>query len=470
MNKITRAFLLIMSSMSIAMVFIPMVNGAVSPAPKPNAKKIEIEDPLLEDDLFETSLLEEDEKKKNAESNDMIKGDTPLEENHVIEASPILTPPPTQSKVEEANKVENIKDSENNKIQLNSDSPLNSKMNAESKPIAPDSDKINNLETNNHNDSIKAKSSTKEQSNFNLDPLQDSNKSVQKSVKNQKNLMSKSELGNQKEDQPLEILPRWDPKDPRKGFIEAKDDDAYYYKEESSDSNEKIYNDDNKTKPKARNYAKGLQSVASDGSYLYTIEESEIEGSTSVRVASMPPLPIENKRGISYEDVYGTSPMTVVLFDYDWLAFRKFGHWILSVGTGIGMKDGPGRFIDNYDVAKEVYTLYVLLNHISFVYRFQYSKKPWFVPYVSAGAVPTILIERRDDNKRNKAAFSPSIQGSGGVRINIGQMDSYGGGQLDAEYGINNMWLDVEFRRLQSFSKEIDISSNLFNIGLGFDF
>jgi hypothetical protein len=141
----------------------------------------------------------------------------------------------------------------------------------------------------------------------------------------------------------------------------------------------------------------------------------------------------------------------------------------LSLGTGIGQVEGAGRFKDDGTEALERYTFYTMINHISFTYRFQYTDHPWLVPYVSGGAVPSLLIERRDDNKIKKI-FVASAQVSAGARFNIGKFDSYGSASLDSEYGINNMWLDLEIRRIQSFNKKIDISSNLLNAGLGFDF
>lgn len=265
------------------------------------------------------------------------------------------------------------------------------------------------------------------------------------------------------------VIPRWNPQDPRKGFKSIDEEGVYHYEEDTAEG-ERQYSGDYKVVPKNSNYKRGLLYVTSDGSYVYRGTESDIEGSVSVRFAQLPPLPFENELGITYEMVYGTQSIGLVLMDYDWLSFKKFGHWVISIGTGFGQVEGPGRFVDDGSEAQERYTLYVLLNHISFVYRFQYSTHPWFVPYFSGGAVPAILAERRDDNERNKSKFIPAAQASGGVRFNIGGLDTYGSATLDAEYGVNNMWLDVELKRVQSFDSKIDISSNLINLGLGFDF
>lgn len=265
----------------------------------------------------------------------------------------------------------------------------------------------------------------------------------------------------------------WNPRSPEKGFLTASDDDdSYYYKEESSDSDEREYKGESRVTPKKSTYKKGLMKVTSDGSYVYKIDESPLDGSASLRFTNMPPLPLVHEiagQVITFDDIYGDSPFTLTLIDYDWLAFRQLGHWVISVGTTIGNKTGQGRFIDDASLAFEKYTLWVFLNHISLTYRFQYSPHPWFVPYFSGGFVPAFFYESRDDNKRNKFKFIPAAQASGGIRFNIGRMDDYGAGILDAEYGINNFWIDVEYRRIQSVGSKVDISSNLINVGLGFD-
>lgn len=448
MNKINKRILFIFSFL---LVMTLSQSNYAAPNTKPVPKKIEIDDPLLEDDLFQESLMEEDAKVKSGPSDITIQSNTPVEENPIVEAPPPPSAPPPAAELPSIN---------------GSSTPVEKSQTVETQKITPSDLKSvpplkKQAEIETLDNELEEKSSLKKSQSI--------ESHAKNKMKGRENEIEVIKPGSVSSNKSVEVLPRWNPRDPRKGFVSS-DDDGYYYKEESDDGSAKEYGDDHKIKPKSSNYAKGLESVTSDGSYLYAIEESEIEGSASVRIASLPAIPLVNELGITYEDVYGNVPMTVALLDYDWLSFRNFGHWVLSVGTGIGTVDGNGRFIDNFEEAREVYSLYILLNHITFIYRFQYIKKPWFVPYVSFGAVPAILFERRDDDKRNKFAFSPSAHGSAGVRMNLGKLDTYGGGQLDAEYGINNMWLDVEFRRLQSFSENIDISSNLINVGLGFDF
>lgn len=426
------------------------VFSASKPQKKPPLKDSEFNDPFLEE---EADIEAEKEELENEELK--ARGNTPLEENKMPD------PPPE-------------------KIQANKDKSEDPIEQMDKNAESGVTQKDNSVDS----DSTSASASTSESSPKEVSPTR--KKTAKQLIENNdrdnpNDVIVDSEAtamvsgGDEAEEGSPQVhttaaLPKWNPQDPHKGFVSADDDGVYHYKEDSA-SIEKEYKEDYRFVPKNSNYKHGLLYVTSDGSYVYSGEDSEKEGSASLRVAQMPPLPLENETtGITFEDMYGDQPLTVVMFDYDWLNFRRFGQWILSIGTGFAQTSGPGHFVDDFSEANEKYTLYVLLNHISFIYRFQYSDHPWFVPYVSFGGIPALLAERRDDNKRNKSKFVPAAQGSGGIRFNIGKLDTYGAANLDAEYGINNMWLDLEFRRIQSFDKKIDISNNLINMGLGFDF
>lgn len=269
-----------------------------------------------------------------------------------------------------------------------------------------------------------------------------------------------------------EVALPWGGKDSTKGFVEETEDGSYIYRESKGDD-ERYYETDEKVVPKKENFDRGLVSVTNDGSYYYKGEDSELTGSASLRFSRMPPLIYARELdtfSLDYETIYGGDPIPLVLLDYDLFRLQGFGHWVLTIGTGVGQKEGPGFFRDTGEKARERYTLYFLLNHVSFVYRFQYSPHPWIVPYIGAGGMPVVLYEKRDDNERNKSAFISASQFMGGLRLNVGNIDSHGSSSMDAEYGINNFWLDVEYRRLQSLGETIDISNNLLNVGVGFDF
>lgn len=407
--------------------------ASAAPKKKPVLLDDEFNDPLLE-----LQAQEEVEQKAMEEEALEAREGTPLEENKLPE------PPPMNASEDVLSLADQEPETEQKKVKNSEPSSLVKK----SKPAKG-------------NEQSSVEVSAPDNSLVDA-PLVDPNPS-------DSNQLIESLNQQQEEEQKTAVLPRWNPRDPSKGFESADDDGSYYYDENAPDS-ERFYDDNLKIVPRPENYKRGLLSVSGDGSYMYAGEDSELEGSASVRVAQMSPIPFENEAGFTYADFYGENAVPVVLIDYDWLALRRFGQWVISIGTGIGMAGGAGRFLDTGDEAREKYTLYIVLNHISFLYRMQYSTHPWIVPYFSGGGVPAILYEHRDDNKGNRYEFVPAVQATGGVRFNIGKFDSSGVANLDAEYGINNLWLDAEVRRIQSFNERIDISNNLINVGLGFDF
>jgi hypothetical protein len=254
-------------------------------------------------------------------------------------------------------------------------------------------------------------------------------------------------------------LQKWDPKDPKKGF-EGEDDDGNYYYEAVDAGTEKDASDDVVIEPKKENYEKGLQSVMKDGSYLFETEESEQSGSFSMRFGSMAAPEIINEEDVYYVDIYSDKALNVLFLDYS-LQAQMFGKWGLTIGSGVGQSTAPGRFRSNpIEEALEKYTIYMLPNHLSFSYRFQYTKKPYFAPYISGGFCNYAFIEKRDDNRKMKGIFARP-----GIFCN-----TYTAFSLDSEYGINNIWLDLEYKVVKGLQENRDISANIINGGISFDF
>ena len=60
--------------------------------------------------------------------------------------------------------------------------------------------------------------------------------------------------------------------------------------------------------------------------------------------------------------------------------------------------------------------------------------------------------------------------GGGGILINITRWSREIDFIMDREYGINNMWLAAEFRTVHSLNEDLDVSSDIFNIGISVDY
>lgn len=261
---------------------------------------------------------------------------------------------------------------------------------------------------------------------------------------------------------------KFNPKDPEKGF-EGEDSEGAYYYEGEHNNNEKFVGD-LEVVPKKENYDKGLKSVLSDGSYLFESDESSQSGSFSLRAGMLPPPQITNAEDFSYSEIYSDKSLGLLIFEYSWEA-QFLGKWGLTFGTGLGQTSTHGRFrSDPTQEALERFTLYIMPNHLSLTYRMQFTRSPYLVPYFTGGVCNFAFIEKRDDKPKFNGIFARGVQAAGGIKFNIGGLDQNASESLEAEYGINNVWLDLEYKVIKGAQSDRDISANMFNGGISFDF
>lgn len=265
--------------------------------------------------------------------------------------------------------------------------------------------------------------------------------------------------------------PVWDGKSSDKGFLSEDEEGNYYYKTAEDDGSVEVKKEEESYEPSQAAKEGGLVSVLKDGSHLYKVEESEKDGGFSFRFGSLSAPNFKGTSGVSFSDIYGDKPLFSFLLDYEWHLTEKAGQLGFMIGTGFSTSSGNGRFsTDIATEAEERYTLYIFLNHLSLVYRMQFSDHPWIVPYVSGGFMPVGLLETRDDNITPKAVSAMAAHGSGGIKFNLSRLDYESQFNLDSEYGINNLWFDIEFKTIQGLSKTRDLTSTLMSAGVGFDY
>lgn len=222
--------------------------------------------------------------------------------------------------------------------------------------------------------------------------------------------------------------------------------------------------------------AKGLLRINKDGSYQYKVGYKLKSQSSSLRVGSLTPPRIA---GVStatgtkdYKDYYGSGNIFALFYDYEWQPFTKFGRLGLNIGSGFATTRGNGYFKTKTDEsqAPEVYSLYVVPLSTYLVYRFEYARRQWVVPYLKGGGTYFGLVELRDDNKTPVFAGAPAAGGGGGLHFSISALDAKSAFALDREYGISDMYFTVEAMALQGLSKEIDFSTQTINAGITVDF
>jgi hypothetical protein len=177
-----------------------------------------------------------------------------------------------------------------------------------------------------------------------------------------------------------------------------------------------------------------------------------------------------NGSDLSYGDFYGSGNLTGLDFIYEWQPFKSFGKAGIQFGGGLAVASGRGYFAsgDNREPL-EGFTLFSIPVFAGIIYRFEFVKRQWFVPYATGGLIYNALIEYRDDGDNNIVG-APAGYGGGGLLINLTALNKRLAFIMDREYGFSNLWLSAEFRRNESFNEDLNISSDQISVGLGADY
>ncbi len=219
---------------------------------------------------------------------------------------------------------------------------------------------------------------------------------------------------------------------------------------------------------------RGLMRIDRDKNYIYQVKESPDNQAVSVRFGIQPALELSNpETGSTFEQLYGGNSKPVIMADYEWLLFRSLGRASLTLGSGLFIATGHGEFnnAQNRDkTPKENLTLLAFPNTAGVTWKAQFSDHPLFVPYASGGGIAYTMIEFRDDNKMPKFGLAPAAYGAGGLALNLRFLDAKSLLDMDREYGINAVYLAVEYRVIAGLSKKFDFSSNFINAGFMMQF
>lgn len=223
--------------------------------------------------------------------------------------------------------------------------------------------------------------------------------------------------------------------------------------------------------------AQGLMTITKDGAYIYRVKPpTATTESGTFRVGMIDPPAIQSADGTSdYGSMYGDSSQAMFMFDYEWKPFNRYGSLGIQAGLGLMYANGQGRFLvaDPQfpdQEAKEEYTFLAVPLNLGVVYRLEWADRQWVAPYVSAGGTYVGVVEFRDDGKSPSVLGTPGVYGAGGLLLNITAMSRETAFNLNSEYGINNLWLALEYRQLQTFSEDLDFSSGIMGAGITVDY
>lgn len=222
--------------------------------------------------------------------------------------------------------------------------------------------------------------------------------------------------------------------------------------------------------------ANGLIAITKDGTYIYDVRKKNDKANISgaFRVGMMDSPRIYAADGTSYQEMYSDSSSPYLMFDYEFKPLDNFRALAVQLGAGLLYAQGNGRFVNvnpgDTSEAKEKYSFFAVPLNLGLVLRLQWADYQWVVPYVAGGGSYIGVAEMRDDGKGPNVVGTPAAYGAGGLLINITAMSRSAAFSLNNEYGIKNLFVGLEYRRLQTFNEDLDFSSNIISAGVAVDY
>ncbi|MCB0414423.1 MAG: hypothetical protein KDD50_08825 [Bdellovibrionales bacterium] len=216
---------------------------------------------------------------------------------------------------------------------------------------------------------------------------------------------------------------------------------------------------------------KGLIRITKDSEYIYKTEESPKTGTTTILFANWDPINLANpSNGVSYADIYDRA--FILMADYEWPLMTLLGSWNFKLGSGLGISSGNGILTHENDSstspAKEAFTLLTFPNHASVIYRIKFWDDQPIIPYIEGGLAYYTFLEMRDDKigpQPGRLAGSLGVQVIAGGAFDLGFFNRNLIKEMDAEYGINGVFVNLEYRKIQGLKPDFDISSDLISFG-----
>ncbi len=225
------------------------------------------------------------------------------------------------------------------------------------------------------------------------------------------------------------------------------------------------------------------EKINDDGDYIYKKEKNidaiyykvdhlpPIKGALYMRFGTVGPYDITGDSGQTFQQMYSDKSSFVMFVEYERYLGNLLGKWTFKIGSGITTEEGNGRFVsDTTQVPKEKFNFFILPNTALLNYKFKFSDTQLFTPYVEGGAGYFTFIEYRTDGDKTNFGGAGVLAVAGGMLISMNLLDKNAAGIMYEDYGINHLWLDLQFRRYEGLDKQKDFSSNMVTGGFGFAF
>jgi outer membrane lipoprotein-sorting protein len=221
-----------------------------------------------------------------------------------------------------------------------------------------------------------------------------------------------------------------------------------------------------------------LYLIDEEGVYHYRVQTiSKKDNSMFFRIISQDAPNIighTDAEDFTFKDMYNVSSLSGIDFVYEWQPLKSFGKLGVQAGVGFATASGKGYFKSSDasltgKIPRESYTFFSIPLSLGVVYRFEFMERQWAAPYIAGGGIYNGLVEYRNDSDLNTVG-TPAAYGAGGLLINLTALNKDLAFTMDREYGFSQLWLVAEYRRVQSFNKELDITTNQISVGIGADY
>ena len=215
---------------------------------------------------------------------------------------------------------------------------------------------------------------------------------------------------------------------------------------------------------------KGLFRITKDGDYLYRVPKSPEKASASLKLGIFDaPSLVNSSNGASFSDLYGgNDPM--LLFNYEWKKDNWMRNLSLTVGSGLIVASGKGRLQSGSNAGEESLEEFLFIMvpvNAGVSYKARIWNEQKVIPYAEAGLSLFGFNEYRNDGEPPIGRFggAAGVYAAGGLALSVTSFDWDAAVQLDAEYGINSVWLTAEVRQTIGFTS-FDMTATLFNAGV----
>jgi hypothetical protein len=218
--------------------------------------------------------------------------------------------------------------------------------------------------------------------------------------------------------------------------------------------------------------------IKANGDYFYGYEKSTHDSAASLKLGYFAPPRIQNPVSqFSFSDLYTGNPIPTFFFDYEFQFNGRFGALGLRAGTGLFYSTGTGRFVHRTDPERDPsarpdisFNFVMLPNTLTALYHFQYWEKQLFTPYVGGGAGYFVFGEIRDDGGSPKLGAAPVGVVLGGLNILADGIDPIASRELESEYGISHVSINLEFSQIIGLNPSYDFSSSVISAGVNMEF